>query len=284
MVPEIQNWLETNNLGEIIRTEALGGGCIHQTQIIHTTSGKRFFLKQNQSIPSDMFKKEAQGLDELRIPNGPVLPEVFLVGESFLLMEDLQPAPRCKDFWRIFGRQMAAIHLVVNDRFGFQEDNYIGSNPQRNSWNGDGFDFFRECRIKPQLKMAENRSLLNAEDVRKIEKLLDKLPDFLPVQSPSLLHGDLWSGNLITDSHGKPALIDPAVYYGWGEADLAMTDLFGFYPDDFYITYQEVRPLDAGYRSRFPLYNLYHLLNHLNLFGRSYLSQVRSVLAKFAGS
>lgn len=283
MVPDIQVWLHANNLGEIVRTEALGGGCIHQSQIIHTSSGKSFFLKQNQSLPPDMFRKEAQGLDVLRIPKGPILPEVFLVGDEFLLLEDLQPVPRCKDFWRIYGRQMAAVHLVINDKFGFETDNYIGSNPQRNSWNEDGFVFFRERRITPQLKMAEGRSLLKPEDVGKVEKLLDQLPDFLPSQPPSLLHGDLWSGNLITDSNGRPALIDPAVYYGWGEADLAMTDLFGTYPDEFYQTYQELRPLDQGYRSRFPLYNLYHLLNHLNLFGRSYLPQVRSILARFVG-
>jgi protein-ribulosamine 3-kinase len=283
VVPDIQEWLLANDLGEIVRTEALGGGCIHQSQIIQTASGKRYFLKQNQSVPPDMFQKEAQGLEVLRNPNGPVLPEVFLVGESFLLLEDLQPASPCIDFWRIYGRQMAAVHLVVNDKFGFQTDNYIGSNPQRNSWNDDGFDFFRKCRIIPQLIMSEQGSLLKPEDVRKIEELLDKLPDLLPEQPASLLHGDLWSGNLITDSRGRPALIDPAVYYGWGEADLAMADLFGSYPEEFYQSYQEIRPLNKGYESRFPLYNLYHLLNHLNLFGRSYLPQIRAILARFVG-
>ena len=284
MDPDIQDWLKTNNLGKIIRMEALGGGCIHQSQIIYTSSGNSYFLKQNQSLPPDMFQKEAQGLDVLRIQNGPIFPEVFLVGENYLLLEDLRPAPRCNDFWLIYGRQMAALHLVVEDRFGFQDDNYIGSNPQRNSWNDDGFDFFRECRILPQLNMADGRSLLNSEDVRKLGKLLDKFPDLLPAQPPSLLHGDLWSGNLITDSRGRPALIDPAVYYGWAEADLAMTDLFGSYPEEFYMSYQDVRPLDHGYRSRFPLYNLYHLLNHLNLFGRSYLPQIRNILNRYCSS
>jgi fructosamine-3-kinase len=179
---------------------------------------------------------------------------------------------------------MAALHLVVKDRFGFQADNYIGRNPQRNSWNEDGFDFFRECRIMPQLIMAEGKLMLSSEDIKKIGKFLDNLPDLVPAQPSSLLHGDLWSGNLITDSRGRPAIIDPAVYYGWAEADLAMTDLFGSYPDEFYKTYQEIRPLDQGYKSRFPLYNLYHLLNHLNLFGRSYLPQIRGILARFVGS
>jgi fructosamine-3-kinase len=279
--PEIQDWLKAQNVGEIIKTETLGGGCIHNSITILTTSGKRFFLKQNQSTPSDMFQKEAQGLNALQISDGPILPKVFLVGKYFLLLEDLQPAPHCEDFWHVYGRQVAVVHLKVNQQFGFQNDNYIGSNPQQNTWNENGFDFFRDCRIIPQMKMAEQRSLLSPADIDKIEKLLSKLPELIPDQPSSLLHGDLWSGNLITDSRGKPAWIDPAVYFGWGEADLAMTDLFGSYPEEFYLSYQEIRPLEKGFRSRFPLYNLYHLLNHLNLFGSSYLSQVRGILARF---
>jgi fructosamine-3-kinase len=282
--PEIHLWLQKNNLGEITSSKSLGGGCIHQSWIIHSTKGNRFFLKQNSAVPKDMFRKEAQGLDVLRVQNGPAIPEVFLVGERFLLLEDLQPAPRCKDFWRTFGRQMAEVHLIVENKYGFQTDNYIGSNPQRNTWMEDGNDFFRESRILPQLKIAEGKALLSVGEGKLLGTLMEKLPDLIPVQPPSLLHGDLWSGNLITDSRGQPALIDPAVYYGWAEADLAMTDLFGSYPEDFYNSYQEIRPLDHGYRSRYPLYNLYHLLNHLNLFGISYLPQIQSILTRFVGS
>jgi fructosamine-3-kinase len=282
VIPDIHDWFQTNGLGTVVKTETLGGGCIHQSQIIHTSCGKRFFLKQNQSIPPDMFQKEAQGLEALRLPNGPAIPEVYLVGENFLLLEDLQSAPRCKGFWQIYGHQMAAIHLVESEEFGFRTDNYIGSNPQRNTKTDDGFDFFRECRIIPQMRMAENRSLLTARDVNKIDDLLDRLPDLIPEQSASLLHGDLWSGNLITDIRGEPALIDPAVYYGWAEADLAMAELFGSYPDEFYQAYEEINPLVSGYCSRFPLYNLYHLLNHLNMFGRSYLAQIRGILNIFS--
>lgn len=131
------------------------------------------------------------------------------------------------------------------------------------------------------MRITQNQALLNTQDIRNLERLMRSLPELIPEQPASLLHGDLWSGNLITDKRGMPAIIDPAVYFGWAEADLAMTDLFGTYPPDFYGAYNEVRPLDPGYRSRYPIYNLYHLLNHLNLFGRGYLSQVRTVLSQF---
>ena len=145
----------------------------------------------------------------------------------------------------------------------------------------NGHDFFREQRLRIQIKWANNKSLLDPKDIQKLEGLLLRLPELIPEQPASLLHGDLWSGNLITNRNGKPTLIDPAVYYGWAEADLAMTDLFGHYPDEFYQAYTNINPLEAGYRSRFPLYNLYHLINHLNLFGRGYLSQIRTILNQY---
>ena len=126
------------------------------------------------------------------------------------------------------------------------------------------------------------RGYLNVKDVDQIERLIGKLNQLVPQQPASLLHGDLWSGNAISDSEGSPALIDPAVYFGWAEADLAMTDLFGGFSDAFYSAYNEVNPLASGWRERFPIYNLYHLLNHVNLFGQSYLSQVRTILKAFA--
>jgi fructosamine-3-kinase len=145
----------------------------------------------------------------------------------------------------------------------------------------NGLDFFRERRLRPQIRWSKEQGLLTSADLQSCDKLLARLGDILPDQPPGLLHGDLWSGNLISDSKGNPALIDPAVYYGWAEADLAMTDLFGRYPDLFYDAYCEVNPLHSGYRERFSLYNLYHLLNHLNLFGRGYLPSVRETLAKY---
>jgi protein-ribulosamine 3-kinase len=229
-----------------------------------------------------MFEREAQGLEALRSAvGGPVVPEPLLFGATFLLIEDLQPAPRRGDYWESFGAQLAALHQNTESRFGFWHDNYIGSTPQPNPWTEDGHGFFGEHRLVYQAHLAEIKKLLSVRDVRRIESLSAKLPDLIPIQPPALIHGDLWSGNATTNADGSPAIIDPAVYYGWAEADLAMTDLFGSFPDAFYRAYQVVRPLEKGYRQRFPLYNLFHLLNHLNLFGSSYLSQVQMVLNTF---
>ncbi len=279
--PDIRSWLQDHNRGNITNSEPVGGGCIHETLLIQLDSGNRYFLKQNNQIASDMFEKEAQGLKALRIRGGPVVPEVFLVGTEYLLLEDLQPKPRCQDFWQLFGRQLAQVHNQVNELFGYQENNYIGGNPQLNTWIKNGFDFFREQRIKPQLRMAQKQSLLKTQDIRKLEGLMAKLPELIPEQPASLIHGDLWSGNLMADKKGMPAIIDPAVHFGWAEADLAMTDLFGSYPAEFYHAYNDVKSLEPGYRNRYKIYNLYHLLNHLNLFGSGYLSQVRMVLAQY---
>ena len=278
---DVQDWISKNQLGQIASVDPVSGGCIHQALRIQTDSGENFILKQDPGKYPDVFQREAEGLDALRITGGPVIPDVYLVGEDYLLLSDLQPAPRIENFWQIYGQQLAVVHLKHNPRFGFESDNYIGSNPQENTWMENGWEFFRDLRLRNQIKWAMDHSLLETKDTHKLENLLVQLPELIPEQSASLVHGDLWSGNLITDRDGKPALIDPAVYYGWAEADLAMTDLFGHYPEEFYAAYTEINPLEKGYRSRYPLYNLYHLLNHLNLFGRGYLSQIRAILERY---
>ena len=279
---DVQDWINKNQLGDITSVDPVSGGCIHQALRIQTASGENFFLKQDPGKYTDVFLREAEGLEALRVDGGPVIPEVYLVGEGYLLLRDLRPAPRCKDFWQIYGRQLAAVHMQQNPRFGFENDNYIGSNPQQNTWMENGWKFFQEMRLRNQIKWANDQSLLDTKDLHKLENLLMRLPELIPKQPASLIHGDLWSGNLITNQDGKPALIDPAVYYGWAEADLAMADLFGHYPEEFFRVYAEINPLEPGYRSRFPLYNIYHLLNHLNLFGRGYRSQIRTVLDHFS--
>jgi fructosamine-3-kinase len=268
--------------GNVLSASPVGGGCIHQSFRLRTAGGGQYFLKTNTSPPTGIFEAEAEGLKALQVPGGPTVPDVHLIGEKFLLLEDLQPNLRRKDFWIMYGRQLAQIHLQVNPRFGFFRDNFIGSNFQSNDWMDDGVDFFRERRLMPQIKWGQERGLLTSPDLQLCQTLLGKIGNIIPDQPAVLLHGDLWSGNVLTDIDGNPALIDPAVYYGWAEADLAMTDLFGKYPASFYAAYQEINPLLPGYRDRFSLYNLYHLLNHLNLFGGSYLSGVRGVLRKFA--
>ena len=279
MLPEeILAWCKEEGFGEVISVNTLGGGCINNGSRLKTASGSTFFLKTNPNTPADMFIREAEGLQVLNVPGGPRVPKVFLCGSDFLLLEDLMPTTRSANYWSLFGHQLASLHSISNPQFGFEHDNYIGSTPQPNTWSNDGYKFFSEHRLLFQTQRAERRGLLGSKERRQVEILCKHLADLIPEQPASLIHGDLWSGNAMTDNAGNPAIIDPATHYGWAEADLAMTTLFGSFPDVFFRAYCEVRELESGYRERFQIYNLYHLLNHLNLFGTAYLGQVRSIL------
>ncbi|MFN2281676.1 MAG: fructosamine kinase family protein [Anaerolineales bacterium] len=279
---EVVDWLASSGEGELLTSKPVGGGCIHQARLLRTSAGGHFFLKSNRSVPQDMFRREAEGLQAIKVVGGPRIPEALLVGKDFLLLEDLQPAARRDDFWEVYGTQLACLHQQSNHQFGFPHDNYLGSSIQHNGWLEDGFDFYCQRRLVPQIQRAADQGYLTREDRKRCDSLLARLPDLLPGGPAVLVHGDLWSGNLITDSEGDPALIDPAAHYGWAEADLAMTDLFGRYPEDFYQAYLAENPLPGGFRERYPLYNLYHLLNHLNIFGRQYLPGVRDVLQRYS--
>jgi fructosamine-3-kinase len=276
--PASADWLEKQGYGEVAVLSYAGSGCINSGSRLQTSTGRTFFLKTNPQAPYDLFVREAQGLEALRIPGGPRLPRPFLAGQDFLLMEDLSPAPRRPDYWTVFGQRLAVLHKTISPQFGFPDDNHIGSTPQPNPWTQDGFEFFAEHRLRFQARLAHRRGLLCKADLERVDALADRLPQLIPVQPASLIHGDLWSGNAITDELGQPALIDPAAHYGWAEADLAMTTLFGSFPEAFYCAYREVYPLAPGFRERYSLYNLYHLLNHLNLFGTGYLGAVTDIL------
>lgn len=277
----VESWCRDEGFGGIRTLSRVAGGCIHQGSRLITTSGRTFFLKQNQSVPDDMFRREAEGLRALAATACIRVPEPFLVGTQFLVMEDLNPASPGPDYWSRFGRQLAALHDATSDRFGFDHPNYLGSTPQPNPWTEDGHEFFINHRLLFQAELAVERGLLREKSMDLVDQLCQKLPSLVPRQPASLLHGDLWSGNAMSDEEGEPALIDPAVHFGWAEAELGMTQLFGGFPERFYLAYEESRSLDAGWHERLPIYNLYHLLNHLNLFGRSYLAQVESILNRF---
>jgi fructosamine-3-kinase len=268
-------------MGEIAEIRQVGGGCINNGSIICTNSGDSLFYKYNENAPADMFQREYDALRMLAVEKGPRVPTPHLVEPTFILMEDLQPKSPQQEYWENFGRQMAVLHSVKESRFGLNEDNYIGSTPQSNTWMEDGYDFFADQRLIYQAQLSAKRGLLKAKDLDRVETICIRLRQLIPEQPASLVHGDLWSGNATTGPKGEPAIIDPAAHYGWAEADLAMTALFGRFPDAFYSAYQEVRPLDAGWRERFPVYNLYHLLNHLNLFGTGYLGQVQVILNSY---
>lgn len=281
------DWLRENNYGSLQSIDPVGGGCINNGARLITETGVSFFLKTNTQAPEDMFAREAEGLRELgetkcrKLHISLSIPEPLIYGSKFLLLEDLKPSPRNRDYWLAFGRGLARLHLCTCESFGFYHDNYIGSTPQKNAWSQNGWEFFTQQRLLYQADIAIRRGLLPQEAIRRVERLGEHLPELVPEQPASLLHGDLWAGNATTNSEGGPAIIDPAAYYGWAEADLAMTDLFGAFPNNFYRAYEEIRSLEPGYRERYPLYNLYHLLNHLNLFGSGYRGQVISILNRY---
>jgi fructosamine-3-kinase len=274
-------WLRQKGFGGVTEAIPVGGGCINSGMRLLTDSGETFFLKINQNAPGDMFAREAEGLAALTVHDGPRVPTPYCHASTFILLEDLKPGNRQADYWERFGRQLAALHDHTHDQFGFEHDNYCGRTPQPNPWTSDGYEFFGQHRLRFQADLAREAGLLSQADHKRVDRLATRLPDLVPAQPASLIHGDLWTGNAETGPKGEPALIDPAAHYGWAEAELGMTTLFGSFPTSFYRAYEECRPLEPDWRSRLPLYNLYHLLNHLNLFGRSYLAQVQSILDRF---
>jgi fructosamine-3-kinase len=261
----------------VVASEELGGGCINTVRRLRLADGSSAVLKTNASAPAGLFAREAEGLAALHLDGGPTVPEVLGAADDFLLLEDLRPASPARGYWPEFGRRLARLHRVTSERFGFAHDNWLGASPQPNGCMDDGWAFFAERRLRHQARLAARWKL----DAR-IERVCARLRELVPPQPASLIHGDLWSGNAMVDAHGMPALIDPAAHHGWAEAELAMTRLFGGFPESFYAAYAEVRPLAPGFAERVDLYNLYHLLNHLVLFGASYLGQVEAILARYA--
>ena len=274
--------LAAGGFGTAAELQPVAGGCINQGAILRTAGRPSFFLKQNAGAPEAMFQREAEGLQALVVEGGPRLPSPLLAGAEFLLLEDLRPAAPAPGYWETFGRQLSRLHNHTAMSFGFQHDNFLGTTPQPNPPTPDGFECFAVHRLEFQARLAFDRGRLSMDDRDQIHKLAISLRERIPDQPASLIHGDLWLGNALSGSAGEPALIDPAAHYGWAEAELGMTDLFGGFPDRFYAAYLEARPLEPGWRERLPIYNLYHLLNHLNLFGQAYLSRIQAIVKSFA--
>ncbi len=283
MLPEAAaGFIAAQGWGAVRSAAPVGGGCINLGRVLTTATGEQLFLKLNRAAPAGMFRREAEGLSALAaVAGGPRVPAPLLAGDDFLLLEYLRPEPPAADYWPRLGQRLARLHQHTRDRFGFEHDNYIGSTPQPNAWAADGFTFFAEQRLGFQARLARERGRLSERAARQIERLAGRLPQLVPEQPASLIHGDLWSGNIIPGPGGAACLIDPAAYFGWAEADLAMMVLFGHPPEAFFAAYRQVRPLAPGYRERVDIYNLYHLLNHLNLFGSGYLDSVQQVLDRF---
>ncbi len=260
----------------------ISGGCINNGGALATSAGK-FFLKWNSAnkFPG-MFSAEADGLMLLQSTRAVRIPNVICAGTAdafqFLLLEFISPATRGKNYWKKLGEQLATLHKHSATSFGLDHNNYIGSLPQINSKHSDWSAFFVNERLKPQVALALQDGKIPAETAAKFDRLFGKIETFLPEEKPSMLHGDLWSGNLIVDERGDPCLIDPAVYYGNREAEISFTQLFGGFENAFYESYNTNFPLEKGFRERVDLYNLYPLLVHVNLFGGGYIRQVVSIL------
>ncbi len=279
------------HVGAVRQTESIEGGCIAHATRIETDRG-RFFLKWSDGDAGLSFEAEAAGLKVLRDAGSPLwIPEVIAVQNAsglrpgFLLMEWVEQGARSDMFGHRFGEGLAAIHrhTAEDGQYGFERDNFIGRLPQRNGRAERWPDFFRSRRLEPQVALARDQGRWNAAWNTLANGLLDRLDELLPASPPaSVLHGDLWSGNVLAASDGRAALIDPATYFGHRETDLAMMELFGGFDQRFYDAYRAFWPLEPGYAERREVYNLYHLINHLNHFGEGYAAGVERTLNRFS--
>ena len=289
MNPDLKFRLENFFSEPIKSTSSVSGGCIADSRKLQLESGKVFFLKQLRSSSSGAFDAEESGLEELRKSGTVNVPEVVCKGHDFLLLQWIEVGySRSSSSMEMLGRQFAELHRYRGKKFGFSEDNLLGDSPQSNKPSNEGSlnwaIFYAENRLEFQTSLAVKKGYATPELTNLMENLIKKFPDLISgtEEEPSLLHGDLWSGNYLIDEIGIPWVIDPAVYYGHREADLAMTSLFGGFSNTFYSAYESAYTLVSGYAEREPLYQLYHLLNHLNLFGTGYYGQVISILRRYA--
>ncbi len=266
------------------KISSLGGGDINAAYRL-TTSKTDWFVKVNRPSLAFMFEAEADGLAELAASKTLRIPHVITSGcasqYSFLALEYIPLGRQSVDIARQMGHQLATLHQQQKPYFGWHRDNTIGSTEQINDQHDDWVSFWRDMRLLKQLEFAANNGYSGSLQQRG-EQLAEHMHHFFTgyQPAPSLLHGDLWGGNAAADDAGNPIIYDPACYYGDREADLAMTELFGGFSGDFYAAYNEANPLDAGYAVRKTFYNLYHILNHLNLFGSSYLQQAQAMIER----
>jgi len=281
---KIMTLLEKKLKQKITDITPLSGGCISSAYKLKLNSKQELFLKHNPSASNKMFITEAHGLQELNKSAAIRIPEVIMYDDDYILLEFIQQGNKNKKFFSDFGRSFALMHMHVSENYGFYEDNFIGSNDQKNIPAGSEKEtwtsFYFNKRILYQLELAEKLGYATSELKKGIGKLEEKIEEIIGIndEEPSLLHGDLWGGNFIVDENGNACLIDPAAYYGHREADLGMTKLFGGFSSEFYEAYNETHPLQAGYEYRENIYKLYHVLNHLNLFGGGYYSQAISII------
>lgn len=272
---------------QVIEAQLVSGGDINTAAQVFSSEGV-FFVKWNSFDQPDkqaLFEAEANGLELLRRTDALQIPQVVGYGhqghKSYLILEYIDAGKPTKAYWETLGQSLAVMHSHTQPKFGLHFDNFIGSLPQANTLTTNGYDFFFEHRLLPQAGLALYKGLLSKATYDALFRLRTHLPDLIPNDRPALLHGDLWSGNVLVNENNKPALVDPAVYYGFREAELAFTKLFAGFDEYFYDAYKEVFPLHPGFDERVAIYNLYPLLVHVNLFGSGYVSGIERVLKQF---
>ncbi|MBP6386266.1 MAG: fructosamine kinase family protein [Pseudarcicella sp.] len=260
------------------------GGNFNLAVKVKVTEGV-YFIKWNNGDHHGMFEAEAKCLQLLQNTHTIAVPKVVNYGKildkEYLMIEFMSSSFNKDNYWEDFGHKLALLHQNTNTQFGLDFDNYIGVQKQTNDWMENGVDFFIQKRLKAQIDIANYDRKISKPLNDKFENLFQKLHNIIPNDKPSLLHGDLWSGNVMTNPQGEAALIDAACYYGLREAELAFTTMFGGFETSFYEAYNSTYPIPKGFSERIPIYNLYPLLVHVNLFGGGYLDAVEKIVSKY---
>ena len=286
MVPDpLKSYLSYRLQKDNLNIQPVGGGCINDCYRI-SNSQRSYFCKINSATKfPHLFQREAEGLKLLASQNiisTPSIEDYFTYnGFQILLLEWIIPGKKTSAFWTLLGEKLARLHRTFGTAFGLEKDNYIGSIIQQNNYTDEWGEFFIKNRLQPLLDKAIQLNLVTADFVKKILNIYPKISETFTEEPPSLLHGDFWNGNLMADKNSNPVLIDPAVYYGHRSADLGMTNLFGGFDKRFYDSYNYHYPLPLNHKEQWMLANLYPLLIHLILFGKSYLPQIESIVNEF---
>ncbi len=275
-------------LGENISTfnvSPVSGGDINSAYKFVTDTGKQFFVKVNSREFYNMFCQEEFGLQTIEKAVNNSTPKTIAKGFdsqlSYLVLEYLNPTLKTEYFWSQLATKLAQLHKITNEQFGFESNNFIGTLDQKNDFHENWTDFFVDCRLEPQIEKAFNQGLISNKLIAKFNYLFAELDSIFPVEKPALVHGDLWSGNIYCSNNSQAYFIDPSVYYGHREMDLAFSFMFGGFNYIFYETYKANFPIEPNFDKRRDFYNLYPTLVHLNLFGKSYLSPIERLLKSF---